>query len=118
MFEADNIRDWRGKNVIDPNGDKIGSLEAVYVDTTTDLPSFASVQIGIVGRHKLVFAPLDGATVGPNYVRIHFAKKIVKSGPSIETDGELEATAEPDIFEHFGLDYSASGSGERRLARR
>jgi hypothetical protein len=40
MFPAENLRDWRGKKVLDPKSDKIGELEAVYVDTATDQPSF------------------------------------------------------------------------------
>jgi len=30
MFEAENIRDWRGHDVVDADGHKIGELEAVY----------------------------------------------------------------------------------------
>jgi hypothetical protein len=33
MFEAANIREWRGHDVVDAQGHKIGGLEAVYVDT-------------------------------------------------------------------------------------
>ena len=40
MFPAENLRDWRGQNVIDPDGSKIGELEAVYVDTPTS-PAFS-----------------------------------------------------------------------------
>ena len=40
MFPAENLRDWRGKKILDPDSDKIGELEAVYVDTATDEPSF------------------------------------------------------------------------------
>src|ERR1051326_958094 len=29
---------WRGHDVVDSDGHKIGELEAVYVDTSTDLP--------------------------------------------------------------------------------
>jgi hypothetical protein len=29
MFEAENIRDWREHDVVDPDGHKIGVLEAV-----------------------------------------------------------------------------------------
>jgi hypothetical protein len=118
MFEVDNIRDWRGRAVVDPDSNKIGTLEAVYVDTATDQPTFATVQIGIVGRHRLVFAPLIDATVGPDYVRIRAPKKLVKDAPSIDTDGELEASAEPDVFAHYGFTYVPGLSGERRLARR
>ena len=64
MFEAENIRDWREHDVVDADGHKIGELEAIYVDTGTDLPSFGTVRIGMIGRHRLVFVPLDRATVG------------------------------------------------------
>lgn len=69
MFKADNIRDWRDHDVVDPDGSKIGQLEAIYVDTSTDMPAFASVKVGIVGRHRLTFVPLNGATVAPSHVR-------------------------------------------------
>lgn len=118
MFEADNIRDWRGESVIDPDGEKIGSLEAVYVDTLNDQPSFATVQVGIIGRHKLVFVPLYNATVGPSYLRVRYPKKLVKDAPSIDTDGELLAADEPNVFKYYELDYSTGSDGARRLARR
>jgi hypothetical protein len=117
MFEAENIRDWRNHEVLDPGGAKIGQLEAVYVDTSTDQPAFASVRIGIIGRHRLTFVPLDRATVAPSHVRVAYPKKQVKDAFSIDTDGELAATDEPGLFEHYGLAYQPGAGGERRLAR-
>jgi hypothetical protein len=118
MFEAENIRDWRDHDVVDTDGNKIGQLEAVYVDTGTDLPAFASVRIGMIGRHRLTFVPLDGATVAPSHVRVAYTKKLVKGAFEIDTDGELAATDEPGLFEHYSLAYQPGASGERRLARR
>lgn len=118
MFEAGDIREWRGHDVVDPDGHKIGQLEAVYVDTGTDLPSFGTVTVGMVGRHRLVFVPLDKATVGPNYLKVAYGKKQVKDAPSIDTDGELPATDEAAVFNHYGLTYQPGAGGERRLGRR
>ena len=118
MFAAENLRDWRGEKIIDPDGAKIGDLEAVYVDTATDEPSFATVKVGFVGRHRLVFVPLTGATVSPSAVRVQFAKKLVGDAPGIDTDGELAATDEPAVFAHYNLPYLAGPAGERKLARR
>jgi hypothetical protein len=118
MFEADNIRDWRNHDVVDRNGSKIGQLEAIYVDTSTDMPAFASVRIGMVGRHRLTFVPLNGATVAPSHVRVAYLKKQVKDALQIGTDGELAATDEPGLFEHYGLAYHRGAGGERHLARR
>jgi PRC-barrel domain protein len=118
VFEAGDIRDWRGHEVVDPQGRKIGELEAVYVDTSTDLPSFGTVRVGMPTRHRLVFVPLDHATVGPGYLKVAYARKLAKDAPSIGTDGELPAGDEEAIFRHYGLAYQAGVNGERRLARR
>ena len=116
MFAAENLRDWRGHTVIDPEGHKIGVLEAVYVDTASDEPYFLSVKAGMMGRHRLVFVPVAGVTVSPKTVRVQYPKKVVHDAPSIDTDGELAATAEPEVFAYYDLDYGSRS--ERRLARR
>lgn len=116
VFEAADIREWRGHDVVDAEGHKIGELEAVYVDTGTDLPSFGTVRVGMPTRHRLVFVPLDGASVGPGYLKVCFGKGQVKGAPSIGTDGELPAGDEEAIFKHYGLPYVAGDV--RRLARR
>jgi hypothetical protein len=64
LFEAADIREWRRYDVVDAEGHKIGELEAVYVDTVTDLPSFGTVEVGLPTRHRLVFVALGRATVG------------------------------------------------------
>jgi hypothetical protein len=118
MFEAENIRDWRNYDVVDPDGHKIGLLEAVYVDTGTDEPAFATVRTGMIGRHRLAFVPLQGATVAPDRIRVTYSKGQVKDAFTIDTDGELAAGDEPGLFEYYGIPYQLGASGERRLARR
>lgn len=118
MFEAHDIREWRGHDVVDHEGHKIGVLEAVYVDTATDQPAFATVTVGLPTRHRLVFVPLGDATVGPGYLKVAYDKKQVKEAPSIGTDGELLAEDEKTVFAHYELDYRTGAGGERRLARR
>ena len=111
MFQAENIRDWRNHDVVDADGKKIGELEAIYVDTSTDEPSFASVRTGMIGRHRLTFVPLDRATVTPDKVRVAYSKGQVKGALSIDTDGELVANDEPGLFQHYELPYQPGLSG-------
>ncbi|GAA5055062.1 PRC-barrel domain-containing protein [Streptomyces similanensis] len=118
MFEAQDIREWRGHAVHGGDGSKIGELEAVYVDTITDQPFFATVKTGMLGRQRLVFVPLAGATVSPSRLNVAYDKKYVKDAPSIDTDGELPVGDEPAVFEHYGLPYETGAAGQRRLARR
>ncbi|AEW97803.1 MULTISPECIES: PRC-barrel domain-containing protein [Streptomycetaceae] len=118
MLEAEDIRQWRGRDVVDTDGHRIGSLESVYVDTATDRPAFAAVTVGLPTRRRLVFVPLAGATVTPDHLRVGYPRGRVKKAPSIATDGELTAEAEPEVFAHYELPFEPGSGGERRLARR
>ncbi|MFE9392541.1 MULTISPECIES: PRC-barrel domain-containing protein [Streptomyces] len=118
MFEPDDIREWRGHDVVDAGGSRIGPLESVYVDTATDQPSFATVTVGMPTRHRLVFVPLAGATVGPGYLKVRYPRSQVKDAPSIGTDDVLPAGDEPSVFAHYEIEYTPGAGGERRLARR
>ncbi|MCF2529256.1 PRC-barrel domain-containing protein [Yinghuangia soli] len=118
MIQAADIREWRTHDVVDPSGHKIGVLEAVYVDTSTDEPSMATVKVGLPTRHRLVFVPLADAVVGPGYVRVAHDKGRVKQCPSIGTDDVLPAEDEEAVFRHYDLPYQPGADGERQLARR
>lgn len=118
MVQAADLREWRSCDVVDPDGHKIGSLEAVYVDTSTDAPAMATVQVGLPTRHRLVFVPLDGVIVGPAYVKVNYPKSLVKGCPAIGTDDVLPSEDEAAIFAHYGLAYQPGAAGERQLARR
>ncbi|MFJ8160062.1 PRC-barrel domain-containing protein [Streptomyces sp. NPDC096136] len=118
MFEASDIREWRGHDVLDSDGHKIGTMESVYVDTATDQPAFATVTVGLPTRHRLVFVPLAGAMVGPGYLKVAHSRKAVKASPSMGIDDVLAAEDEPALFAHYELTHQPGSGGERRLARR
>ncbi|WP_405546815.1 PRC-barrel domain-containing protein [Streptomyces phaeochromogenes] len=118
MIHAADVREWRNLDVVDTDSHKIGVLEAVYVDTTTDEPAMATVRTGLPTRHRLVFVPLDDAIVGPDYLKVGYVKTLVKQAPSIGTDDVLPAEQEEAIFKHYGLAYKPGTAGERQLARR
>jgi hypothetical protein len=118
MIQMADIREWRTHDVVDARGHRIGELEAIYVDTSTDEPAMATVLVGLPTRRRLVFVPLDGATVGPGYVKVAHDKALVKQCPSVGTDDVLPAGDEEAVFRHYGLSYRLGASGERQLARR
>jgi hypothetical protein len=118
VFEAANIRDWIGLPVVDETDDKVGTLESIYYDTATSEPAFGAVTTGLVGFQKLVFVPLQGALVAPKHLRVAYPKKVVKEAPTIATDGELDAATEPELYQHYGIEYRTGSGGERRLGRR
>lgn len=118
MIQPADIREWRDHDVVDPKGHKVGTLEAIYVNTSTDEPAMATVRTGLPTRQRLVFVPLDQAIVGPGYLKVAYAKRQIRASPSIGTDGVLPAEGEEAIFQHYGLAYHPGAGGERKLARR
>jgi hypothetical protein len=114
---VEDLKDWRGEDVLDPASDKLGKLDDVYYDVETDRPAFASVRSGTLSKH-LTLVPLDGATVGRDYVRVSTAKDRFKSAPSFSPDIEIAADEEAEAYKYYGLDYAPGGFGSaRRLAR-
>jgi uncharacterized protein YrrD len=114
-----NVAEWKGKMLVDVNGQKIGKLQDVYVDVETDIPQFATVKEGIIARH-LTFVPLGGIKIGPDDLQVAVTKEQVESAPDIDIHGgELSQSDESTLYHHFELNYTAidTQSG-RRLARR
>ena len=118
MAEVENIADWRGKDLFDRDGETIGKLQDVYVDTETEQPMFGSVKEGLISKH-LTFVPLEGATATPDGLKVTVSKHRIKDAPNIEQDGELDEGAETELYRHYELNYKpASTASGRRLARR
>jgi hypothetical protein len=114
-----NAIDWRGKLLVDCNGETIGKLHDVYVDVETDEPQFGTVKEGFIGRH-LTFVPLGGVQVGPDDLRVVVTKEQVRSAPDIAFHGEeLSQADESTLYHHFEMNYTPPDSESgRRLARR
>jgi hypothetical protein len=118
MIQPADLREWRDFDVVDEKGQKIGALEAVYVDTGTDEPLMVTVKVGVPTRHRLTFVPVVEVIAGPDYVKVPYGKALVKSAPSIGTDDVLPVEDEEAIFKHYDLPYKPGAEGVRLLARR
>ena len=119
MAHHQDIGEWRGKELVDRDGERIGKLEDVYVDVETNEPMFGSVKEGLIGRH-LTFVPLAGLTIGPDNLQVTVSKEQVKTAPNIELHGdELSTADESALFHHYQLNYTPPDTERgRRLARR
>jgi uncharacterized protein (TIGR02271 family) len=102
--------DWRGRDIIDVGGDKVGTLEELFRDEDTQQPEWAAVRTGFFGT-KLSFVPLQGAEPAGEHVRVPFAKEQIKDAPKIDdSDGELSQQEEADLYSHYGLSYGEARS--------
>jgi uncharacterized protein (TIGR02271 family) len=109
MPEMTEVYEWHGRNIVDPDGEKIGKLSEIYDDPETGKPEWATVSSGLFGT-KSNFVPLAGASAAGEDVRVRVTKDQVKDAPGVETDGELSEQEEQRLFEHYGVPYTAAGS--------
>jgi uncharacterized protein YrrD len=119
MITHRSLAEWRGKDLVDEDGGKIGKLEDVYVDFETDEPMFGTVKDGLIGRHLLLI-PLGGVTIGPDNLQVPVSGKQIEGAPELALDGgELSAGDEAGLYRYYGLPYKAPATKSgRRLARR
>jgi hypothetical protein len=100
---------WRGHDLVDRDGDKIGKIEEIYLDTDTDAPEWALVNTGLFGT-KRTFVPITDATERDGDLAVPFEKSAVKDAPGIEANGQLSQREEAELFRHYGMD-TGSGPG-------
>jgi uncharacterized protein (TIGR02271 family) len=105
-----NVNEWRGQELLDDDGDKIGTIEEIYLDTDTDRPEWALVKTGLFGG-KGTFVPLQQANPTPGGVQVPFEKSHVKDAPNVDPDGQPSPSEERRLYEHYGLGYDDSRSG-------
>jgi len=107
--EMTDAYEWRGRNVVGSDGEKIGKLDEIYLDEDTGKPEWATVNTGLFGS-KSSFVPLAGAKPAGEDVQLNFTKEQVKDAPSVDADGELTQSQEADLYSHYGMSYSESRS--------
>lgn len=102
--------EWRDRDVIGSDGEKIGTVDEVYLDTTSGEPEWLSINTGLFGL-KSSFAPIQGAQPEGGAVRLAYTKEQVKDAPGVEPDQELNDSEERALWSHYGLDYDSGYNG-------
>jgi uncharacterized protein (TIGR02271 family) len=91
--------------MIDPAGDKLGKIDAIYLDDETGQPEWALVTSGLFST-KATFVPLAQAQPTGDAIQVPHEKAQVTDAPSMEADGQLSQDEEAQLYRHYGLDYS------------
>jgi uncharacterized protein YrrD len=105
MPDIDTVQSWQGRTMVDPAGDKLGTIDAIYLDDETGQPEWATVTSGLFTA-KTAFVPLAQAQPIGDSVQVPYDKQQVKNAPSMEADGSLSQDEEAELYRHYGLEYS------------
>src|SRR3954454_6495635 len=104
---GEDIQRWRGRTMVDNDGDKIGTIEEIYLDQQTNQPEWAVVTTGLFGT-KQTFVPIADAGSTGDGVRVPYEKAQVKDAPRIDPDGKLSQDEERQLYQHYGRDWGNS----------
>jgi sporulation protein YlmC with PRC-barrel domain len=107
--DIDTALDWRGRTVVDRDGEKIGKLDDLYLDDETSRPEWAGIATGVFGRRQTL-VPLSEARLVDDDVQVPFDQDQVKNAPNVDPDEVLSQEEESRLYQHYGLEYSTSGS--------
>ena len=98
----------RGQTLRDRDGDKIGTVEEIYLDTQTGQPEWALVNTGLFGT-KSTFVPIQQASAEGDDFRVPFEKGHVKDAPNVDADGQLSQQEEQALYQHYGMTWGGAG---------
>jgi hypothetical protein len=115
---VESIESWRGQDVLDSAGEKVGRLEEVYYDAAGDEPVLISIKHGRLG-HQVKLAPLSDAAVSRDYVRLPFTGEQLGGAPDVTVGDELTAEQGAAVCALFAVSQSSGPLvGASLLARR
>ncbi|MCZ2526146.1 PRC-barrel domain-containing protein [Streptomyces sp. HB2AG] len=97
-----------GHKAVDVEGNKIGSVEQVFVSDTTGSPEWVTVKRGLF-RSKEIFVPLRGASMSGDQLRLAYLKEKVSGAPDLEVGRHLSVEEEQELYRYYGLSTTGPG---------
>jgi uncharacterized protein (TIGR02271 family) len=107
----EDVLSWRGQNMVDSDGDKIGKIDEIYLDAETNEPEWALVSTGMFGN-KSSFVPIRNASSSGDGVRVSYDKDTVKGAPNVDPDGRLSPEEESELYRYYERDYQPYDRGD------
>lgn len=99
-----------GTTVVGGDGEKLGNVDAVYYDNTTDRAEWVAVRSGLFGT-RVTLVPLRRADYTGIELRVPFDKVQLRNAPHHDPGNELSSTDEADLYRYYGIDYSDTADG-------
>ena len=104
--DFDDFGDWSGRDVIGPDGERLGAVDLIFLDEATGVPEWVLVRLD----DGTAFVPLAGASVEERSIRVAQPRERVAAAPLVEVGDTLSIADEKRLYEHYGLEYSREES--------
>jgi hypothetical protein len=104
--DFDDFQAWTGRDVLGPDGGRLGAVEEIYLDEATGVPEWV-----LVGRDEgAAYVPLAGASVEERAIRVAQPADRVAAAPQLEAGQTLTVGEVKRLYEHYGIEYSQEES--------
>lgn len=113
MLNQDQVHEVIGTDAFGHDGEKVGKVAQVYIDSTTQQPAFATVHTGLFGT-KESLVPIDDASFDGNRLLVTYTKDKVKDAPRIDHDGAITPDEAQELYRHYGLTYGGPNDPGQR----
>ena len=107
---VEQLERMRNYAVYSQDGEKIGSVEEVYIDEQTQRPEWIGLGTGFFGM-KRVLVPAEGASVSGEEVTVPYSKDYVKDAPDIDSD-VIDPETERALYAYYSR---GDGAGDADL---
>jgi uncharacterized protein (TIGR02271 family) len=101
---TEDFERMRGAPVYGDDGERIGSVEKLFLDVDTDQPEWLGIGTGFL-RMKSALVPVEGATTEGDGVRVPYDADRVKASPDIDED-QIGQDTEAELYSYYGLKYT------------
>ena len=95
---------WRGHNLIDREGRKVGKIDDIYANDATGQPEWLTVDTGLFGT-KSSFVPLRGAHQEGEDLQVPYTKDQIKDAASVDPDGHITPEEVEGLYRHYSLAF-------------
>jgi hypothetical protein len=109
-LDIDTALEWRGRTIVDRDGEKIGKLNELYLDES-DRPAWGAVTTGLFGRRQS-FVPLADLRPAGDDLQVPYEKDRVKDAPNVDPDEQLSGEEEEVLHRHYGIARAAPAAAE------
>jgi Domain of unknown function (DUF2382)/PRC-barrel domain len=104
--DIDTALAWRGRTVRDQDGNELGTLSELYLDSQTSRPAWAGVKRGRLRKTETI-VPLTGVSELDDDLVLPFDQARFDDAPDIDPDVELTEEQERALHEHYGREWAA-----------
>ena len=94
-----------GRTLVGIDGQKIGRIDAIYVNKATGEPEWVAINLGGLMATKHGFAPVTQVTAEGDRAVVAFEKKHVKQAPTTKSEGVLSPDENEALYSYYGITH-------------